>query len=102
MASLTRDDEKLAYSHRETALLNLLVISRGQRITTNALAELLFEGDRIFHQIEALNNILRALCTKVEYNNEPFRILRKKGKGPYPAKIWIEDVTQDKETGNGA
>ena len=79
------------YSPREKALFKGLP-KDGKHVTTEKLVKAVYKDDPDppFHARTAVLVILRRLIEKVEFNKEPFKIMRTDASGSAPIEVWLE------------
>jgi hypothetical protein len=62
-----------------------------QTISTKDIAKKYFRRmDKPMYGQNTVTGLLRSLARKVEWNKEPFRVMRSKRRGPLNIEYWIE------------
>ena len=80
----------IAYSPAEERLLKCIP-SNGKRITTDQLTTLQYlHRQKPFNAESIVRATLRTLMSKVDYNQERYRIVKGPRRGPHPSQIWTE------------
>ena len=77
------------YSPKEKALFKGLP-KDGKHTTTQKLVKAVYKDNPPFHARTAVLVILRRLIDKVNFNNEPFQIMRTDSSGSLPIEVWLE------------
>jgi hypothetical protein len=50
----------------------------------------MWDGKAPYHALSSINSALNGLASKIELNDEPFRVRKSVRAGPHPIDYWIE------------
>lgn len=80
-------DGRVKYSKLESRAFAAL---SADPIDTKELAKRLYGGNAPYHSVGAARSTVQNLIKKIDFNQEPFRVMKSAARGPHPMDWWVE------------
>jgi hypothetical protein len=84
-------EAEIRYSPTEREVFDLIP-PLPRRVSSREIVRRMWDGKAPYHALSSINSALNGLASKIELNDEPFRVRKSVRAGPHPIDYWIEKV----------